>query len=606
VSTVRILAAALASLVLSGSTSGCELDEWFACATGACNIVFTDLPPFDNTVAPPSGLVATAGDGRVELRWTGSPEPAVTHYEVHRRVLITERPEPRPVTFTSPLSAVDAQVVNGTTYWYSVVAVARGGGKSVPSNQVGATPGSNEGPSDARYLGEIGRDELRAPRGVAVDRFGDVYVVDVDLDLVRKFRPDGSPIRTFGSSATLTTPAGVAVGPDGDVYVSDTARNTVTRFDPEGTLRSTWGGLPSSDMEGEFDGPTDLAIGAGASVYVLDTGNDRVQRFTRSGDFEIAYPGGNDFAEAAGIAVDSSGQLYSSHPAASSDRIEVRATNGTRLRTFGTNGSGAGQLDDPSGIALGPASDLFVAERGNKRIQRFDLGGNSLATFGTSGSGIGQFADPHDVAVDCRGNIYVSDAASNTVQKFGDRSAEPPPCTSGTGLTLLTASRASRFRATFAPAALTRGRQSVTGPLAKEAGVISRGTFKGSLAGRGKVDVPGLARFDDGRWVTRFDFTWNNAKKIGVAKGWSVAFAGRHRLCMRFRTTMDSKLRLRGTFRIAGGSRAGATIYASGKFAQAVKPDSTFTMSGTGRARAAKKKRMPATCRSLARVRFSG
>jgi hypothetical protein len=123
--------------------------------------------------------------------------------------------------------------------------------------------------------------------------------------------------------------------------------------------------------------------------------------------------------------------------------------------TFGSQGSGAGQMERPERVAVDASNGhLYVADRGNNRIDVFDSTGAFLRTFGwdvdatnpstgfemctaasghtckrgSAGTGVGQFASPISVAVDGSGNVYVGtdnfhvqkfDSSSNFLLAFG-------------------------------------------------------------------------------------------------------------------------------------------------------------------------------------------
>jgi DNA-binding beta-propeller fold protein YncE len=78
----------------------------------------------------------------------------------------------------------------------------------------------------------------------------------------------------------------------------------------------------------------------------------------------------------------------------------------------GGKGSGKGQFDSPSAIAVDPNGNFLIADTGNGRIEKFSPTG----TFVTS---IGQFEAPNGIAVDRGGNIYVAEIGSkHRVQKL--------------------------------------------------------------------------------------------------------------------------------------------------------------------------------------------
>jgi DNA-binding beta-propeller fold protein YncE len=129
-----------------------------------------------------------------------------------------------------------------------------------------------------------------------------------------------------------------------------------------------------------------------------------------------------------GLALDAQGNLYVADTL--NHRIQKFDSNGHFLMTWGSEGSGEGQFNfiygDPAhnlavgGVAAGGDGNIYVADGGNARIQKFDSDGNFLATWGGRGSGEGQFTRPADLTVDQQGSVYVVDDRSQPprIQKF--------------------------------------------------------------------------------------------------------------------------------------------------------------------------------------------
>jgi parallel beta-helix repeat protein len=90
------------------------------------------------------------------------------------------------------------------------------------------------------------------------------------------------------------------------------------------------------------------------------------------------------------------------------------------LRKWGGYGTGTGQFKYPKGLAVDSAGNLYVADKSNHRIQKFDNSGAFLAQWGSYGTGNGQFNEPIAVAVDPSGNVYVADGAER-IQKFDNQ-----------------------------------------------------------------------------------------------------------------------------------------------------------------------------------------
>ena len=114
------------------------------------------------------------------------------------------------------------------------------------------------------------------------------------------------------------------------------------------------------------------------------------------------------------IAVDSYGNIFIAD--AGNNRIQKFSSSGAYLGKFGTYGTGNGQFDSPSGIAFDSYGNVFVTDSNNNRIQKFSSSGTYLGKFGTYGTGNGQFNYPFGLAIDSSDNIYVTD--NTRVQKL--------------------------------------------------------------------------------------------------------------------------------------------------------------------------------------------
>jgi DNA-binding beta-propeller fold protein YncE len=167
-------------------------------------------------------------------------------------------------------------------------------------------------------------------------------------------------------------------------------------------------------------------------VYVIDAAADRVQRFDADGAYlgQFGTPGTGDGAltlggASTGLAVDqASGDVYVADTG--NNRIQRFSATGVYQSQFGAAGAGDGELAAPVAVAVDPTShDVYVADRDNNRVQRFSSAGVFEAQLGTLGSGYGELSAPTGVAVDATGAVYVLDSGNARVQRFAGLGAFP-------------------------------------------------------------------------------------------------------------------------------------------------------------------------------------
>ncbi len=111
------------------------------------------------------------------------------------------------------------------------------------------------------------------------------------------------------------------------------------------------------------------------------------------------------------------------------DRVYISSDSPSScLFSFGTSGSGNGQLDEPRGIAVDSGGFIYVADTGNQRIQKFDttfgkdLGDpiGLLDVFASAPAGTGPLglSDPHGLGSDASDRIYVADTGNKRIVVF--------------------------------------------------------------------------------------------------------------------------------------------------------------------------------------------
>ncbi|MBD3182465.1 hypothetical protein GF312_09250, partial [Candidatus Poribacteria bacterium] len=75
-------------------------------------------------------------------------------------------------------------------------------------------------------------------------------------------------------------------------------------------------------------------------------------------------------------------------------------------------------LREPAGVAVDNSGNVYVADRDNHRIQKFDSEGTFKIQWGNYGWDPGQFRGPAGICVDSSGNVYVADTWNDRIQKF--------------------------------------------------------------------------------------------------------------------------------------------------------------------------------------------
>jgi len=128
-----------------------------------------------------------------------------------------------------------------------------------------------------------------------------------------------------------------------------------------------------------------------------------------TGDGQFAYP--------MGLAVDNQNNIYVADNG--NYRVQKFDSNGNFLFKLGCMGAGDGQLNRPMRVATDPTGNfVYVSDGYNSRVQKFDLNGNFLLKWGSVGTADGQFNQSEGIAVDSSGNVYVSDYNNSRIQKF--------------------------------------------------------------------------------------------------------------------------------------------------------------------------------------------
>ncbi|MCZ6750920.1 MAG: hypothetical protein O7E51_03730 [Acidobacteria bacterium] len=250
---------------------------------------------------------------------------------------------------------------------------------------------------------------VASPKGVAVDAAGNFYIADTDNGRIRKVTPDGILTTVAGggeifpgngdggpaTSARLDSAVGVAVDTAGNLYIAERGSGRIRKVSFEGIITTVAGngtfgfsgdGGPATSAQLDF--PVDVAVDTAGNLYIADLGNHRIRKVSPGGIITtVAGNGVDDFSGDGGPATSAS-------------------------------------LNEPSGVAVDAAGNLFINDRSNERIRKVNSSGIITTVAGGGGdSGDGgpatsaNFGFPLDVAVDAAGNLYIADAGSDRIRK---------------------------------------------------------------------------------------------------------------------------------------------------------------------------------------------
>jgi streptogramin lyase len=137
--------------------------------------------------------------------------------------------------------------------------------------------------------------------------------------------------------------------------------------------------------------------------------------------------GNGQFDRPSFVAVDDDGFVYVAD--SGNHRIQKFDEDGVYVSQWGRYGSGDADFNFPRGIAVSlgtdadPAHYVYVVDSLHDRIQKFTPEGGFITKWGKPGSGSGEFLVPSGVAVGPSGNVYVVDWGHSRIQKFGPSGA---------------------------------------------------------------------------------------------------------------------------------------------------------------------------------------
>jgi len=327
--------------------------------------------------------------------------------------------------------------------------------------------------------------EINATAGVSVDGAGNIYIADSENNRIRKVAPNGIITTVAGTaksgysgdngpatSASLAFPTSAVVDTAGNIYIADAANFVIRKIDTNGII-TTFAGNGSDGFSGD-GGPAlraelgevnGLAFDAAGNLYLADTSNQRIRKIAPDGTIStIAGTGVAGFTGGGGpainaeiyapnsLAFDAAGTLYFTEPINNAIRKIstggiIMTVAGQGFGNFGSSGDGGpainALLNDPHGVALDSAGNLYFTDEDNQRIRLISaagiittIAGNGVMGFaGDGGPAVNsEVNEPYGIALGPTGALYFVDSGNQRIRALIPAANGPPPSVSQGGV----------------------------------------------------------------------------------------------------------------------------------------------------------------------------
>ena len=277
-----------------------------------------------------------------------------------------------PAFTSTPVTSVN----DNESYEYSITASDEDGdvvsisGTAIPSwlsLSQSITKNVFAGSGSAGSVDGIGIEaSFSSPTGVDIDNNGNIYVADYSGGKIRKITPEGN-VSTLSGSFSL--PNGIAVDDNGNIFVTEWG-NRIKKISSTGIVSIFAGSGVAGYADGigtlaQFSNPSDVEVDAEGNLYVSEHHGNRIRKITPAGEVSIL----------------------------------AGSIDGT---TGSTDGIGtAARFNNPTGIALDGAGNIYVADFSNNRIRKITSSG-VVSTFVTG------VTSPRKLEFDAFGNLLVS------------------------------------------------------------------------------------------------------------------------------------------------------------------------------------------------------
>jgi streptogramin lyase len=197
--------------------------------------------------------------------------------------------------------------------------------------------------------------------------------------------------------------------PDGTTHIfhRNPRLDPILLLDANGKVLKSWG-------KGLFENPHSIRRDAEGNIWTVDSRSSVVIKFSPEGkqllQFKVPLPTTGRPRGAADIALAPGGRIFIADGYGNARVVEYNA-QGEKVREWGSPGTKPGQLHLPHGITYREGV-LYVADRENGRIQRFDLDGKYLGEWD-------QFGKTFSISTGPDGNLWLGTHPRNVPNEDG-------------------------------------------------------------------------------------------------------------------------------------------------------------------------------------------
>ena len=219
--------------------------------------------------------------------------------------------------------------------------------------------------------------EFQVPNGIAVNKQGDIAVVDYHGNCVFVFNKEGNCLKQIGKEGTgpgqFKNPNGVSFLNNNEILIADQSNNRIQHINiqTESVVKSFG---KKGERKGHFHNPLSICLADTERIVVSEFSNNRVQVMSKEGEalFTIGDSGPERLSEPYCCISYKNIFLVTERD---NHAIKAFDSSNTFLYQFGEKGNQDGQFNGACGMCFDGSNNLLVCDYDNNRVQQFSLDG---------------------------------------------------------------------------------------------------------------------------------------------------------------------------------------------------------------------------------------